>query len=77
MTELIYDKNIYILLVDYVPLTGYKVMSFNIRLHLMKTLDRSVETLGGECNLCVVISFFNKTRVALIMSDYIPGSDIA
>ena len=52
-------------------------MSFNIRLHLMKTLDRSVETLGGECNLCVVISFFNKTRVALIMSDYIPGSDIA
>ena len=36
----------------------------------MKTLDRSVETLGRECNLRSVI------RVALIMSDYVPGCDI-
>ena len=47
-------KNIYILLVDDVTLTVYKVMSFNIRSPLMRTLDRSVETLGRECNLCVV-----------------------
>ena len=57
MTEVIYHKNIYILLVDDVISTVYKVMSFNIRSPLMKTLDRSVETLGRECNLCVVISF--------------------
>ena len=50
-------KSIYILLVDDVTLTAYKVVSFNIRPPLMKTLDRSVETLGRECNLCVVISF--------------------
>ena len=57
MTEVIYHKNIYILLVDDVTLTVYKVMSFNIRSPLMKTLDRSGETLGRECYLCVVISF--------------------
>ena len=57
MTEVIYHKNIYILLVDEVTLTVYKVMSFNIRSPLMKTLDRSVEMLGRECNLCVVILF--------------------
>ena len=57
MTEVIYHKNIYILLVDDVTLTAYKVMSFNIRSPLMKTLDWSVETLSRECNLCVVISF--------------------
>ena len=44
-------------LVDDVTLTAYKVVSFNIRPPLMKTLDRSVETLGRECNLCSVISF--------------------
>ena len=42
--------NIYILLVDDVTLTVYKVMSSNIRSPLMKTLGRSVETLGRECN---------------------------
>ena len=57
MTEVIYHKNIYILFVDDVTLTAYKVTSFNIRPPLMKTLDRSVETLGRECNLCSVISF--------------------
>ena len=57
MTEVIYHKNIYILLVDEVTLTAHKVVSFNIRPPLMKTLDRSVETLGRECNLCSVISF--------------------
>ena len=57
MTEVVYRKIIYILLVDDVTLTVYKVMSFNIRSPLMKTLDGSVETLGRECNLCVVISF--------------------
>ena len=59
MTEVIYHKckNIYILLVDDVTLTVYKVMSFNIRSPLIKTLDRSVETLGRESNLCSVISF--------------------
>ena len=51
------QEYIYILLVDDVTLTVYKVMSFNIRPPLMKTLDRSVETLGRECNLCSVISF--------------------
>ena len=51
------EYNIYILLVDDVTLTAYKVVSFNIRPALMKTLDRSVETLGRECNLCSVISF--------------------
>ena len=56
MTEIIYHKNIYILLVDEVTVTVYKFMSFNIRSLLMKTLDRSVETLDRECNLCVVIS---------------------
>ena len=50
MTEVFYHKNIYILLVDDVTLTAYKVMSFNIRSPLIKTLDRSVETLGRECN---------------------------
>ena len=39
----IYHKNIYILLVDDVTLTVYKVMSFNIRSPLMKTRDRSVD----------------------------------
>ena len=53
----LYHKNIYILLVDDVTLTAYKVVSFNIRPPLTKTLDRSVETLGRECNLCSVISF--------------------
>ena len=57
MTEVIYHKNIYILLVDDVTLTVYKVMSYNIRSPLMKTLDRKIETLGAEYNLCVVISF--------------------
>ena len=49
MTEVIYHKNIYILLVDDVTLTVYKVMSLNIRSLLIKTLDRNVETLGHEC----------------------------
>ena len=45
MTEVIYHKNIYILLLDDVTLTVYNVMSFNpIRSPLMKTLDRSSET---------------------------------
>ena len=56
ITEVIYHKNIFILLVDDDTLTVYKVMSFNTRSPLMKTLDRSVETLDCECNLCVVIS---------------------
>ena len=47
----------FILLADDFTLTIYKVMSFNIRSALVKTLDRSVETLGRERNLCVVISF--------------------
>ena len=51
------SKNMYILLVGDVTLIAYKVMSFNIRSPLMKTLDRSVETLAHECNLCVVNSF--------------------
>ena len=38
MTEVIYHKNIYILLVDEVTLTVYKNI-FNIRSPLMKTLD--------------------------------------
>ena len=77
MAEVIYRKNSYILLVDDVILTVYKVMSFNIRSPLLKTQDRSVETLGRECNLGVEISFiFNVTRVALIMSDYISGCNI-
>ena len=38
----------------------------------MKTLDRSVEMLGRECNFCVWwVHSFNKTRVALIMSENI------
>ena len=58
MTELvIYHKNIYILLGDDITLTVYEVTSFNIRSPLIKTTDRSVETLGRECSLCVVISF--------------------
>ena len=57
MTEVIYHKSIYILLVDDVTLIAYKVVSLNIISPLMKTLDRSVETLGRECNLCSVISF--------------------
>ena len=69
MAEVLYRKISYILLVDDVILTVYKVMSFNIRSPLLKTQDRSVETLGSECNLGVEISFiFNETRVALIMS---------
>ena len=47
----IYHKNIYILLADDVTLTVNKDMNFNIRSPLMKTLDRSVETLGLE-SLC-------------------------
>ena len=46
MTEVIYHKNVYILLIDDVTLTVYKVMIFNIRSPLMKTLDRNVKTLG-------------------------------
>ena len=57
ITEVIYHKNIYVWLVDDFTLTVYKVTSFNIRSPVMKTLDRSVETLGRECNLSVVISF--------------------
>ena len=57
MTEVIYHKNIYILVADDVALKVYKVMSFNIRSSLTKALDRSVETLGRECDLCSVISF--------------------
>ena len=41
MTEVIYHKNIYILLVYDVTLTVCKVTSFNIRSPLMKTLDRN------------------------------------
>ena len=55
MTEVIYHKNIYILLVDDVILTLYKDISCIIRSPLMKTLDWSVETLDRECNLCVTI----------------------
>ena len=36
-------------------------MTFNIRSLLMKTIDQSVETLGRECNLCVVVSFILQT----------------
>ena len=57
LTEVVYRKNISILLVDNGTLPAYKVMSFNIRSLLIKTLDWSVETLGRKCNLCVVISF--------------------
>ena len=49
MAGVIYHKNIYILLVDDVTFTVYKVMSLNIRSLLIKTLDRSAETLGHEC----------------------------
>ena len=49
-------------LVDDVTLTVYKVMIFNLRLLLMRTLDRSAETLGRECNLCVVISFTKQNQ---------------
>ena len=55
MTEVIYHKNIYMLLVDDVTLTVCKVTSFNIRSSLLKTLDRTVEAFGREWNLCVVI----------------------
>ena len=37
-------------------------MSFNIRSPLTKTLDRSVEKLGRECNLCSVISFIQQNQ---------------
>ena len=57
MMEVIYHQNIYILLVGDITLTVYKVMSFNTRSPLMKTLDCNVKILGRECNLCVVISF--------------------
>ena len=57
MTEAIYQKNIYISLVADVILRVYKDPRFNIRSPLMKTLDWSVEMLGRECNLCVVITF--------------------
>ena len=77
MTEVIYHKNIYILLVDDVTLTVYKVMSFNIRTPLMKTLDRSVETLGRECNLCVVISFIEQNHSSTYyVGLLIPGCNI-
>ena len=56
-TEAIYQKNIYISLVADCMLTVYKDPRLNIWPPLMKTLDRSVETLGRECNLCVVITF--------------------
>ena len=46
MTEIICHKNIYILLVDDITLTVYKVTSFKIRSSLMKTLDWSVEKLS-------------------------------
>ena len=56
--EDIYHKNIYILLVDDVTLTVYKIMSLKVFLKKKTiTLDRNVETFGHECNLCVVISF--------------------
>ena len=70
MVEVIYHKNIYILLVDDVTLKVYKVMTFNIRSPIIKTPDQSVETLGRECNLCVLIHSLNKTRIALIMSNF-------
>ena len=57
MTEVIYHKNIYMFLVDDVTLTVYEVMSFNIRSSLLKTLNRSVETLGCESKIWAVISF--------------------
>ena len=60
MTKVIYYTSIYILLVNDVTLTAHKVVSFNIRPPLTKTLDRSVETLGRECNLCSVISYLTK-----------------
>ena len=47
----------FVAMVDDVTVTVYKVTSFNIRSPLMKTLDRSAETLAHECNLSVVISF--------------------
>ena len=56
MTDAIYQKNIYISLAADVMLRVYKNPRFNNRSPLMKTLDRSVETLGRECNLCVVIT---------------------
>ena len=61
---------IYILLVDDVTLTAYKAVSFNIRPPLMKTLDRSVETLGRECNLCSVITFSFESRVPAFGVEY-------
>ena len=58
MTEAIYQKNIYISLVADVMLRVYKDPRINIRSPLMKkTLDRSVDMLGRECNLCVMITF--------------------
>ena len=71
MTEVIYHKNIYILLVDNVTLTVYKVVIFNIKSPLMKTLDRSVETLVVNAIFVWWFHSFNKTRVALFMSDQV------
>ena len=54
MTEVMYHKNIYIL-VDDVTLTVYKVMIFNIRSRTPDEdtgpEDRSVEKLGRECTV--------------------------
>ena len=46
--EVIYHKNIYIFLVGDVTLTVYKVMIFNIKSPLMKTLDQSVDQNVGS-----------------------------
>ena len=48
---------------DDVTLTVYKVMSFNIRSPLIKTLDRSVATLSREfIDLFIVASFYKQNR---------------
>ena len=73
MTEVIYHKNIYILLVDDVTLTAHKVVSFNIRPPLMKTLDRSVETLGRECNLCSVTLYTNFAILGRLTRSSLPN----
>ena len=69
MTDAICQKNIYISLVADVMLRVYKNLRFNMRLPLMNKLDRSVETLGREWNLCVVITviMLNRTNFNLMV----------
>ena len=42
----------------------YKEQRYNIRLPLMKTLDKNIETMGRDCNLVEICIHLNMTRVA-------------